>query len=591
MFAVGVVFLELLTGTRAGTRDGGDAWTANSLFDEVDDTGGSVECLVARADAACAWPRAAADALTALAVTCIHTRSARRPADVKAVTARLCEIRAIIDAARPPLETYPSCLCDVPDTQILRCSGSPTGAAHIICNVCLQGLVKLSCDSNASFSENNGYVPCAEKVSGCRATWPLADLIDRLETPTHKAYIRAAMAFVDAPRRKRVHDDDILVREEAARATANALQEGVRLQRALLIDADLTLRCPRCALPFAEYSGCNALKCEDAVGAVQGGCGAGFCGLCLADCGTNAHDHYYKVHGPNIFDRSKYKRVRGFAQNAPLQRALVCDLEKADLVGFSVTGEEILRAADVGATEDPERVKRDGALASLKRPSIDAREVVSVMREFMGDAVVFAATALLFRLTTNPAGKLAAVDAGAPAAVVAAMNVHSRVTNVAECGCRALCNLTFVSAGRQAALDASAPAAIVVALSTHKGVATLCSSVAGRCITLLLFLLVSRKLSLPRSRCHRRSHAAQKGVSDVACYGCWALCSIAVFSAGKQAAIDARAPAATVAAMAVHKDFAVVAEQGCKALRNIALSPAGRQAAVDARAPPPSSQP
>ncbi|KAJ6638803.1 Pre-mRNA-splicing factor ATP-dependent RNA helicase PRP43 [Pseudolycoriella hygida] len=49
-------------------------------------------------------------------------------------------------------------------------------------------------------------------------------------------------------------------------------------------DEVFNLRCPRCKNPFDGFDGCAAVTCSDP-------CRASFCGLCLKDCGTNAHPH------------------------------------------------------------------------------------------------------------------------------------------------------------------------------------------------------------------------------------------------------------------------------------------------------------
>ncbi len=43
------------------------------------------------------------------------------------------------------------------------------------------------------------------------------------------------------------------------------------------------LKCPRCSTAFLEFTGCAAVTCET--------CNAGFCGLCLQDCGNDSHAH------------------------------------------------------------------------------------------------------------------------------------------------------------------------------------------------------------------------------------------------------------------------------------------------------------
>jgi hypothetical protein len=51
------------------------------------------------------------------------------------------------------------------------------------------------------------------------------------------------------------------------------------------IEEMMDLRCPRCRAVFGDFDGCAALTC----GAAQ--CRAGFCALCLKDCGGDAHGH------------------------------------------------------------------------------------------------------------------------------------------------------------------------------------------------------------------------------------------------------------------------------------------------------------
>ena len=52
-----------------------------------------------------------------------------------------------------------------------------------------------------------------------------------------------------------------------------------------IIENILTLSCPRCHQAFLDYNGCMALTCSRA------GCGCGFCAICQADCGTDAHGY------------------------------------------------------------------------------------------------------------------------------------------------------------------------------------------------------------------------------------------------------------------------------------------------------------
>ncbi|XP_035706112.1 uncharacterized protein LOC110845722 isoform X2 [Folsomia candida] len=67
--------------------------------------------------------------------------------------------------------------------------------------------------------------------------------------------------------------------EEARSGLSNEVQIHVRR-----IQEDiLNLQCPRCKTAFYDFVGCVAVTCES--------CKCGFCGLCLTDCGNDAHAH------------------------------------------------------------------------------------------------------------------------------------------------------------------------------------------------------------------------------------------------------------------------------------------------------------
>ncbi|KAJ1428017.1 hypothetical protein B484DRAFT_348798 [Ochromonadaceae sp. CCMP2298] len=50
-----------------------------------------------------------------------------------------------------------------------------------------------------------------------------------------------------------------------------------------VIEDILTTKCPRCKKAFQDFEGCFALTCSN--------CPCAFCAWCLADCGSNAHNH------------------------------------------------------------------------------------------------------------------------------------------------------------------------------------------------------------------------------------------------------------------------------------------------------------
>lgn len=57
--------------------------------------------------------------------------------------------------------------------------------------------------------------------------------------------------------------------------------------------------CPKCKSVFDDYDGCNALKCVS--------CSTAFCGLCLENCGDDAHEHLNEKHPEiDLYDHSMY---------------------------------------------------------------------------------------------------------------------------------------------------------------------------------------------------------------------------------------------------------------------------------------------
>ena len=178
IYALGVVLIELLTGTRAGSIDGVDAWTAIGVLDASEDDG-NVAGLAARADAV--WPQEAAGALAALCVHCIQDRIARRIADTCAVIARLREIRALVDSAGAPLVECCVCKQDVPGEQVLRCGST---GMHAVCGGCLQGHVVSHCENTSKFKATAGNIPCPAAGLGCDATWNVRALGDHLDKGT-----------------------------------------------------------------------------------------------------------------------------------------------------------------------------------------------------------------------------------------------------------------------------------------------------------------------------------------------------------------------------------------------------------------------
>lgn len=73
------------------------------------------------------------------------------------------------------------------------------------------------------------------------------------------------------------HEDDSC--EDVQNGVSNLVYKHVRIIQETIFN----LSCPNCSSAFFEFDGCVAVTC--------GTCKAGFCGLCLQNCGTDAHNH------------------------------------------------------------------------------------------------------------------------------------------------------------------------------------------------------------------------------------------------------------------------------------------------------------
>lgn len=73
------------------------------------------------------------------------------------------------------------------------------------------------------------------------------------------------------------HEDDSC--ENIQNGVANLVFKHVRV----IQETVFNLCCPQCKTAFFEFTGCAAVTC--------GTCNAGFCGLCLAHCGTSSESH------------------------------------------------------------------------------------------------------------------------------------------------------------------------------------------------------------------------------------------------------------------------------------------------------------
>jgi hypothetical protein len=124
---------------------------------------------------------------------------------------------------------------------------------------------------------------------------------------------------------------------QAEYARIEALKDAVEKAAAKLklrvIEEALTLKCPRCKAAFCNFSGCYALTCH---------CGAGFCGWCLADCGTDAHEHVASCPENGTGTRSVFSTKEAFDKHHRNKSARKCR-EMVARAELSSRAKELLR--------------------------------------------------------------------------------------------------------------------------------------------------------------------------------------------------------------------------------------------------------
>jgi hypothetical protein len=224
---------------------------------------------------------------------------------------------------------------------------------HFVCRGCLQGLVLLNHEPRR-LAKNNGGIPCPGDA--CTAScWAIEEHLEpHLEKATTLKLYASTLRHFDGAREREAQKAELAVKEAEAKSEEIPLEEKAQKLRMLIVDKHLYQRCPRCATRFDDYDGCNALEC--------GSCGCGFCAVCMADCGEDAHEHIKDIHGGDLFDKPLFQReskkrflrrlceaVKELAgEGEALQRMVVAELDKVDLGGLGISAEDVLCGARVG---------------------------------------------------------------------------------------------------------------------------------------------------------------------------------------------------------------------------------------------------
>lgn len=407
VYAFGVVLLELLSGQRA------NAAAVSRLLEDAEEAGpvGGAALIAAQAEPGI-WPVEAVTALSHLIVACTRVFARRRLANVADAITRLRPLRALLAPAAPLAIMCDACLEQYPASDIVTCPAAAAAGAgargaaaraaerHNVCLGCLQRHVATI--EAIAIDMNDGCVPCP--CPGCTSPgWALDEITDRVDKGTHRALTAKLARLATAARSRRAFDAEMqdkidrglrnggtAVGGAGAGAIALAGTADLAARAALLADVirerDLTLRCPRCALPYAEINGCNAVLCgsRDAAAGIdlsRYGCGARFCGVCCREFPTAAanHAHHATAHG-DYMDKALLKRAQSElraaatvlalqsfvpgAGGAELQRAVAATLGDVVLGAVGLKVASLLERAGVPKAVPP--MREDGTAG---RPS------------------------------------------------------------------------------------------------------------------------------------------------------------------------------------------------------------------------------
>jgi len=126
-------------------------------------------------------------------------------------------------------------------------------------------------------SDAFGKEKCDAKCFGARMVAAMCD------EETFGAYEKAKDYVKEQALIKQNEEKMVKERERLLRETADETK--LRLAKEHVVEKIFNLCCPdvKCGQAFVDYTGCMALHCSR--------CNAGFCGYCLAHCGTDAHSH------------------------------------------------------------------------------------------------------------------------------------------------------------------------------------------------------------------------------------------------------------------------------------------------------------
>jgi hypothetical protein len=152
-------------------------------------------------------------------------------------------------------------------------------AAHFLCGECLKSTVELQLGSDDPKAvAEDGSVKCSGK--GC------GGVFDLCADKAHQVLTGKVLAeWKEATERSKNRQDRVRMERQIRQLQEEVELGPVRHQTNVITETVLTDACPRCGQAFVDFDGCFALACSNVE------CSCHFCGWCLEDCGSNAHDH------------------------------------------------------------------------------------------------------------------------------------------------------------------------------------------------------------------------------------------------------------------------------------------------------------
>lgn len=228
-----------------------------------------------------------------------------RPLAAACLAMPLAKQAVVADVAR-------CCVCLEPAE---RHKGLKCGEGHFMCTSCLDGYLAsiVQPDSQpALLAQYGGDLPCC--VPECASpVFSLKEVAAVSGREAFTAYMDGVKRLVEQRTSNQLEADLRRRMDEFERAGIQNYIVKKHVDH--ILDEILTLRCPSCRRPFADFGRgeCFALKCP---------CKIQFCGYCLANCGADAHRHVRNCpHNPYPGSLFHPDDVRGFETVQKQRRA------------------------------------------------------------------------------------------------------------------------------------------------------------------------------------------------------------------------------------------------------------------------------